>query len=294
MKRTLFFLFLLVLFSSNFAVSQDSTAHDSSAVVKKLRRDLILPDDPRAVHARILTEYAKAQAEAAMRSTDIQAMIQSQVAESLEELSEQLPEALSQIGPALEQIGPALEQVGPALEQAMQGLELGMQELQNVDWPEIQVELADLPAHFADFPPVPDIPPLPPLPPMAPIPPLPDAPLPPLHGDIPGWGFAFEEYAENLSDDEQVRIQALAALMSQDEIAALPEIKRLCREHENWAMRAAAVSLLASSESAESLKIFDEVLRYDADHRVRRAVVRALANRPEAEAREILKRLLQK
>lgn len=112
-------------------------------------------------------------------------------------------------------------------------------------------------------------------------------------GDL-HWGFAHRAYAEQLTDDEQVKVQALAALLDRDEKTALPEIKRLAREHKNWAMRASAVAMLANSESAESLAILDEVLNQDTDRRVRKAAVRALANRSEPEAREILKRLLQK
>jgi HEAT repeat protein len=126
------------------------------------------------------------------------------------------------------------------------------------------------------------------------MPPFPSGSLPMIFDGDLHWGFKHRAYAEHLTDDEQVNLQALAALLDRDEKTALPEIKRLAREHKNWAMRAAAVALLADSESAESLVILDEALNKDTDRRVRKAAVQALANRSEPEAREILKRLLQK
>jgi HEAT repeat protein len=125
------------------------------------------------------------------------------------------------------------------------------------------------------------------------MPPFPSGPLPMIFDGDLHWGFEYRAYAEHLTDDEQVNLQALAALLDRDEKTALPEIKRLAREHENWAMRASAVAMLADSESAESLVILDEALNKDTDRRVRKAAVRALANHSEPEAREILKRLLQ-
>jgi hypothetical protein len=140
------------------------------------------------------------------------------------------------------------------------------------------------------------IPPLPPMPALPPMPPLPAAPFyaMPHYLHYSFENFFSKEYAESLTDDEQIKIQALAGLLSQDETTALPEIKKLARQHPNWAMRAAAISVLAGAESTEALTILDEALQQDADHRVRLAAVRALSNRSEPEAREILKRLLSK
>ncbi|MDZ7344629.1 MAG: HEAT repeat domain-containing protein, partial [candidate division KSB1 bacterium] len=166
----------------------------------------------------------------------------------------------------LEQVGPALEQVGPALEQAMREMEFGMQELHH-HLPELML--------------------------LPPMPPLPSAPSSSMLNPSVG-NFFSKAYAENLTDDEQIKIQALDGLLSQDEKTALPEIKQLARQHPNWAMRAAAVGLLAEVESPEALTILSETLQHDNDHRVRLTAVRALSNRSEPETREALKRLLLK
>ncbi|MDZ7363100.1 MAG: HEAT repeat domain-containing protein [candidate division KSB1 bacterium] len=108
------------------------------------------------------------------------------------------------------------------------------------------------------------------------------------------WSFNSKAYAKFLNDDEQVHLQALAALLDRDEKTALPEIKILARQHENWAMRAAAATMLSRPESAEAISILEEVLNKDADARVRKAAVRALSHRDEPAAREALKRLLTK
>jgi hypothetical protein len=186
-------------------------------------------------------------------------------------------------------------------------MEQAMQAMEQINWPEINAAMQEASRRLARLAPLPDIPPMPPIPSIPPfpalaplpsippipsIPPLPSGPLPFIAGDL-RWGFEHGAYAEQLTDDEQVNLQALAALLDRDEKTALPEIKRLAREHENWAMRASAVAMLADSESAESLAILDEALNKDADRRVRKAAVRTLANRSEPEAREILKRLLQ-
>jgi hypothetical protein len=298
MKHFSLFFSILVLSFPYFVASQTSTTRDSSSASKQLRRPLILPDRPLIENARMAVENARITAETARLSAELEAALPPAVEMSLHALHTVLPQALAQIGPALEQVGPALGQVGPALEQMGPALEQAMEELEF----ELKQNLPGFMAPLPDIPPIPPIPafaPIPPIPPIPPLPPFPDEPLCPLPcKTIPsqplGCDFELKEYLENLTDDEQVQIRALGGLLSQDEKTALPEIKRLARQDQNWAMRAAATSLLASAKSAEALTILDEVLRQDTDHRVRLAAVRALSNRPEPEAREILKRLLLK
>jgi hypothetical protein len=188
---------------------------------------------------------------------------------------------LADLEPAIEE---AMSQVEPALAQAREALE-------NVDWGEIDAameEASESLSAIAPFAHIPDIPPIPAIPPIPDIPPMPHI--------VIGAGLSFgdREYKRNLSDEEQVRLQALAALLNNDEKTALPEIKNLARQHENWAMRAAAVSMLANAESAEAIPLLEEVLNKDADQRVRKAAVRALSCREEPAAREVVKRLLMK
>ncbi len=196
----------------------------------------------------------------------------------------------------------ALSEVEPAMELARAALE-------NINWGEINEALQEASENLTlimPFPPLPDIPPMPTLPPipaLAPMPAIPPIPaIPPMPEIWLGegmrfgheWSFNSKAYAKFLSDDEQVHLQALAALLERDEKTALPEIKTLARQHENWAMRAAAVAMLAKPESAEAIPILEEVLNKDTDPRVRKAAVRALSHRDEPAAREVLKRLLIK
>jgi len=200
---------------------------------------------------------------------------------------------LAEIEPAIEE---AMSQVEPALEQAREALE-------NIDLVEINAavqEASESLARIAPFAPIPDIPPIPAIAPVPHIPPIPDIPPMPeiWMGEGMsfgrGWGFSGNAYSKYLSDDNQVHLQALASLLNRDEEAALPEIKKLAREHENWAMRVSAVAMLANSENSEVIPILEEVLNKDTDQRVRKAAVRALSHRDEPEAREVLKRLLMK
>jgi hypothetical protein len=212
-------------------------------------------------------------------------------------------EALAEIEPA---VAGAFELIGPAMDEARAALA-------NIDFGEINAAMEDANAamqeaseslaRLAPMPPIPPISGIPPFPALAPFPDIPPIPaIPPLpdfgigRGRGPGrsWGFGSREFTKNLNDEEQIRLQALAALLDNDEKTALPEIKTLARQNENWAMRAYAVSMLANAGSADVVAILEEVLNKDTDQRVRKAAVRALSQRDEPAAREALKRLLMK
>lgn len=199
-------------------------------------------------------------------------------------------------------VAEALEMVEPAMEAARAAME-------NIDFAEINAAMQEASENlarvvpFVDMPPIPpiaaiapfpELPPIPAIPPIPPIPPIPDIAIGAGMSFGHGWSWSGRAYTKNLTDEEQIRLQALSALLHQDEKAALPEIKSMARQNENWAMRASAVSLLAHVESAEVIPILDEVLNQDADQRVRKAAVRALSQRDEPAAREALKRLLLK
>lgn len=200
--------------------------------------------------------------------------------------------------------------VAPAITGALEGVEPALAHvraaLEQINLGEVDAALQEASANLSRLGPMP---PLPPMPALAPFPDLPSLPelsvmpaLPPMpdisigHGRSfgGGWSFGHREYSKNLSEDEQVRAQALAALLENDEKTALPEIQSVARQNGNWAMRAYAVSLLANTENAAVIPILEEVLNKDTDQRVRKAAVRALSHRDEPAAREALKRLLTK
>jgi HEAT repeat protein len=81
-------------------------------------------------------------------------------------------------------------------------------------------------------------------------------------------------------------------LLDNDETLALPEVKNLMND-KNWAMRAAALEMLAHVESREAVSLLREALQRETDNRVKRAAIRALAQRDEPEAREALRGVLQ-
>jgi hypothetical protein len=292
MKRPFLFpvLLLCILLLPNFTASQDSSARDSSAANKKSRRAFVRQQEWTKDHALLVSEQAHLFAEQARMQAEtaqLSAQLHSELAPHLYELQAQ---ALAQVGPAIEQ---AMELTGPAIEQAMElvgpAIEQATQELQNVDWPEINAAMQEASRKMARLGPLPHIPPIPPMPPLPamaplpamppipPIPPIPNGPLPMFFHESFGWDWQTEAYAKNLTDDEQVHLQALAALLDRDETTALPELKRLAREHANWAMRASTVAMLAHAESSNVLPILDEALNKDTDQRVRLAAVRALA-----------------
>jgi len=211
-------------------------------------------------------------------------------------------EALAEIEPA---VAGVFELVGPAMEEARAALA-------DIDFGEINAAMQDASeslARLAPMPPLPpisgippfpalapfpDFPPLPAMPPLPALPPMPDVSIGHGRSFGDGWSFGHREYTKNLSEDEQIRMQALAALLDNDEKTALPEIQTLARQSENWAMRAYAVSMLANADSDDVIPILEEVLNKDKDQRVRKVAVRALSRRAEPAAREALKRLLLK
>lgn len=298
MKRALLVLAALVAVALPILViAQSKASRDSSATKPTLRE--------RRAHeynekTKIAAERAKIARERAMVDAK-RAQHRAQRA-AYTDFDELELESLAEIAPTIEE---AMEGVEPALAQAREALE-------NIDWGEINNAMQDASeslAHLAPMPPIPPISAIPPFPALAPFPdfpPLPDMPplpaIPPMpdislgHGRSfgGGWSFGHREYTKNLSEDEQIRMQALAALLDNDEKMALPEIQTVARRSENWAMRAYAVSMLANAESAGVIPILEEVLNKDSDQRVRKAAVGALSRRDEPAAREALKRLLKK
>lgn len=193
------------------------------------------------------------------------------------------------------------------METARLSAELAGEIVGNLDWEEISehaalaadlaveaAELHELNWDLAEFPPLPDIPPIPMIAPVPAIPPI--GPLPPVPAIIHSEGWWHERsarYRQYLSEDEQVRLNALRALLEQDEKLALPEAQKLLR-HENWAMRAATLELLGDVEGKEAVGILREALRSETDKRVKRAAIHALSQRDEPEAKEALEEVLRK
>jgi hypothetical protein len=275
-------------------IAQSKSPRDSSAA-KSLQRARVLQQETEkqkkdAERAKIAAEKAKSRADAEKHRTRVKALLAP---------GEWDVDELVDVDPIIED---ALREVEPAMELARAALE-------NINWGEINEAMQEASENLAlimPFPPLPDIPPMPDIPPIPALAPFPNIPPIPAIPPMPeillgegmrfehGWSFNGKAYAKFLSDDEQVHLQALAALLDREEKTALPEIKTLARQHENWAMRAAAVAMLAKPESAEAIPILEEVLNKDTDPRVRKAAVRALSQRDEPAAREVLKRLLIK
>jgi hypothetical protein len=291
MKRAALILAAVGVTALPVLVVAQSKAPRDSAAAKSLQRARVLRQETGkqktdAERAKIAAEKARIRAEAAKHKA--------RLAPGEWDFDE-----LVDVDPIIEG---ALWEVEPAMELARAALE-------SIDWGEINMAMQEASENLAasapfvllqDMPPMPDIPPIPALAPFPNIPPIPA--IPPMPEIWLGEGMRFEHewsfnskaYAKFLSDDEQVHLQALAALLEREEKTALPEIKTLARQHENWAMRAAAVAMLAKPESAEAIPILEEVLNKDADPRVRKAAVRALSHRDEPAAREALKQLLTK
>ncbi len=208
--------------------------------------------------ARILEERAQAMAEAARESVEaleveeLEARVQlaaELAAEAVENLEEEgLTGGFEHLGEAFEH----MELSGLAGLQGLKGLG-ALAELQGL----------------VDIPPFPAIAPLPAIPPIGPL--LPHAPML-AEGVI--WGDeghgASRQYRQYLSEDEQTRLNALRSLLCQEEKLALPEVKNFMQE-KNWAMRAAALELLAEADNREAVSILREALQRETDNRVKRA-----------------------
>ena len=185
---------------------------------------------------------------------------------------------------------------------ARDAMDVVQAELHNLDLSEIDASLAELAIVMppGGIPPV-YIPPMPALPPLPPIPALAPMALVPPHFDHcrSDWRgrdsfHSASEYQPYLSEDERLRVTALGALINQDEAVALSEIKTVIAQNQNWAMRAAAIELLACVEDQAAVVLLREALHRETDQRVRLAAVRALSHRDEPEAREALQELLKK
>jgi len=298
MKRALLLLAAVLAVALPILVIAQSKAPRDTSTTKPSSRERLAQEHHEkqkivADRARMAADRARAEADRARHRARREAHV---------DFDDFELDALAEIEPV---VVDAFELVGPAMDEARAALA-------DIDFGEINAAMQDASeslARLAPMPPIPPIsgiPPIPAIPPIAAIPPMPAlAPFPdfpPLpdfgigRGRGPGrsWGLGSREFTKNLNDEEQIRLQALAALLDNDEKTALPEIKTLARQNENWAMRAYAVGMLANAESAEVIPILEEVLNKDSDQRVRKAAVRALSQRDEPAAREALKRLLMK
>jgi len=303
MKRVLLLLAAVIAVALPILVIAQSKAPRDSSATKPSSRERIAREYNEkqriaAERARMAADRARAEADRARHRARRAAHADFDEFEldALAEIAPAVEGALEGVEPAL--LG-AFELVGPAMEEARAALA-------DIDFGEINDAMQDASESLARLAPIPPLPPIsgiPPFPALAPFPdfpPIPDIPpMPDLgigRGRGPGrsWGLGSREFTKNLNDEEQIRLQALAALLDNDEKTALPEIKTLARQNESWAMRACAVSMLANAESADVVPILEEVLNKDTDQRVRKAAVRALSQRDEPAAREALKRLLLK
>jgi len=289
MKRALLLLAAVIAVALPILVIAQSKAPRDSSTAKPSSRERMAREYNEkqrivADRARMAADRARAEADRARHRARREAHA---------DFDEFELESLAEIEPA---IAGAFELVGPAMEEARAALA-------DIDFGAINAAMQDASESLARLAPMPPLPPIsgiPPFPALAPFPgfpPMPDMPPMPDFGISPGRGlgrFSGREFAKNLNDEEQIRLQALAALLDNDEKTALPEIKTLARQNENWAMRAYAVGMLANVESAEVIPLLEEVLNKDTDQRVRKAAVRALSQRDEPAAREALKRLLLK
>lgn len=225
-----------------------------------------------------------------------------------EEVRHELRAGLEEARHAAELARETMEEVNldAIMETARLSAEIAGEVVGNLDWEEISehaalaadlaveaAELHELSGHLAEFPPMPDFPPIPMIAPVPAIPPI--GPIPPVPAIIHSEGWWHERsarYRQYLNEDEQVRLNALRALLEQDETLALPEAQKLLR-HENWAMRAATLELLGDVEGKEAVGILREALRNETDKRVKRAAIRALSRSDEPEAREALEEVLR-
>ncbi len=180
----------------------------------------------------------------------------------------------------------------------LEGLSAELAGIPSLDIPPIPV-IPPMPGiPFMDSPPIPVIPPMPGVPAMPVIPPI--GPIPP-HAALAGHGFSWHDgwhgssrqYRQYLSEDEEVRLNALRSLFNQDEKLALPEAQRLLQD-DNWAIRATVLEMLGEVENQAAVGILRAALQKETDKRVKRAAIRALSQRDEPEAREALREILQK
>lgn len=234
-----------------------------------------------AVEKEARRALRKAQRQAALRAATL----------APELAAEELEESLHELAHA------PWPEIHEHMQLAREAMHEAQAELHGLDFTELQESLAELDIAAPPFglsAPI-AFPPIPPVPALAPM-----APLPP-HFDncSPGWTrrgsfHSSKEYQAYLSDDERVRLAALNALIQQDENAALAEIKGLLAKSQNWALRAAAVELLACIDREESVALLRDTLRNETDQRIRLAAVRALSHHDDPEARAALQELLQK
>ncbi len=125
--------------------------------------------------------------------------------------------------------------------------------------------------------------------------------IPPIHVEIPeiSWdGFRFERFGndgasrlfDDLSEDEELRLQALRSFARQPADVAIPALEKSLRNDKSPAVRYRAVSYLRKflDEDDRIVPLLSEVIRRDENIKVRKKAIRILGESKDPRAVEIL------
>ena len=136
------------------------------------------------------------------------------------------------------------------------------------------------------------------------IAPLP--PIPPIHVEIPeiSWdGFRFEGFGndgasrlfDDLSEDEELRLQALRSVARQPADVAIPALEKSLRNDKSPAVRYRAVSYLRKflDEDDRIVPLLSEVIRRDENIKVRKKAIRILGESKDPRTVEILMEIVK-
>ncbi|HQU72564.1 MAG TPA: HEAT repeat domain-containing protein [Calditrichia bacterium] len=168
------------------------------------------------------------------------------------------------------------------------GLELPAAPMVDFDMPEIPYVIADIPEVVLpefDFPDIPAA--------VAPVDPLvfPDFEMhfvPPM----PEIGYFGQSPA--LTDEEQLRIEAIRSIRKFDAEKAVPALRKIIDEDSSPAVRMSALQTLHRyMDHPETLPILGKVAREDSDLKVRRMAVKMLGSSKDPRAAEFLEALLK-
>lgn len=125
--------------------------------------------------------------------------------------------------------------------------------------------------------------------------------IPPIHVEIPeiNWdGFRFEGFGndgasrlfDDLSEDEELRLQALRSVARQSADVAIPALEKALRKDKSPAVRYQALRYLSRflDEDDRIVPLLGEVIRHDENISVRKKAIRTLGKSKDPRAVEIL------
>ncbi len=99
---------------------------------------------------------------------------------------------------------------------------------------------------------------------------------------------------DSLSDEEQIRLEAIRALGRLDDETTIPMLEKILKEEEHPVIRGKALAILGRIDDRRVVPILGDLAKNDPDARLRKRAIRYVGQSRDKRALDILKEILEK